>query len=302
MKIYPTAATRYVTEAGRIRTPASKRSFLNVMALLQYHIGDTPIDKVTTEQLTRFCLARNPAPGTIKHRRAHLRAFFEWAAWAKLCPTNPASDLKFTVSAPNRITRPGNWYTEQDVRTFIEAAVINPDPFVGERDKLIIMTGFLTGLRGQEIADIRWSSFNHDMTAVQVIGKGRKHATIAVPPQLRAALQHWRRHVPAGCDTVFPMCREKGMRGGSDLASWDQPLGYDGLYQTVKRVGARAGHPQLAPHDMRRTFAALLETKGVPVTDISRALRHGDVGITSRYLDRNPAKAVAVTADFTLDF
>jgi integrase len=51
---------------------------------------------------------------------------------------------------------------------------------------------------------------------------------------------------------------------------------------------------------MRRSFGGLLESKGVPVTDIQRAMRHSNVGTTSVYLDKNPAKAAAITGALTI--
>lgn len=302
MKLYPTAAKRYVLETGRRRTVKSERTFMSLMAHLQYHVGpDTHVETVTADQLTRWCFSGTPSSGTIKNRRSVARSFFEWATWVGLCPSNPAADLKFTVTVPNRPVRPGNWYTEADITAFLIAAADHPDPLTAERDRLLILTGFLTGLRGGEIVSLRWSNFSADLTSVTLAGKGRKIATIAIPPQLRERLTDWRRHVPEGCDIVWPTMREDNVQRNCTGVNWNHAFGYSGLYRMTKRVAAAAGHPEFAPHDMRRTFASLLETKGVPVGDISRALRHGDIGITSRYLDRNPAKTVAVAADFTLN-
>jgi integrase len=83
------------------------------------------------------------------------------------------------------------------------------------------------------------------------------------------------------------------------VCHWDRPLQYDGVLYAVKAAGKLAGI-ELRPHDLRRTFAGILEESGVPVTDIQRTMRHGDVGTTSRYLSKNPAKTVAVTEGLEL--
>jgi integrase len=83
------------------------------------------------------------------------------------------------------------------------------------------------------------------------------------------------------------------------IVSWDTHLGYAGILAAVKRMGEEFD-VKLRPHDLRRSFAGILEKQGVPITDISRAMRHEDVGTTSRYLERDPAKTVAVTAGFRL--
>jgi integrase len=48
----------------------------------------------------------------------------------------------------------------------------------------------------------------------------------------------------------------------------------------------------IAPHDLRRTFAGLLEDQGVPIEKISAALRHSDIGTTQRYLADNPRRTI----------
>jgi integrase len=115
-------------------------------------------------------------------------------------------------------------------------------------------------------------------------------------------LGSWRLQVPAGVDTLLPTIHQVGADGVWDeVPAWQVPIGYDGVYRIVRKVGKRAGYPRLAPHDMRRSYAAILESKGMPVTDISRALRHKNVGITSKYLDTNPQKAIEVTSGVTFD-
>jgi integrase len=299
-------AERYVAEAGRIRTPASAKSFMKVMRLLDYQMGGAPVDTITTEQLTKFCLGgygtRTLAPATIKHRRGHVRAVWEWAAWTGIIDHNAASDLKFTVNAGNHhLVRQGNWLDESDVRNLLEVAADQP-PLTAARDRLVLIIGFLTGLRAFEICPLRWSSFGPDYRTFTVLGKGAKPATIGSPGQLAGELGSWRLQVPAGVDTLLPTIHQVGADGVWDeVPAWQVPIGYDGVYRIVRKVGKRAGYPRLAPHDMRRSYAAILESKGMPVTDISRALRHKNVGITSKYLDTNPQKAIEVTSGVTFD-
>jgi integrase len=85
------------------------------------------------------------------------------------------------------------------------------------------------------------------------------------------------------------------------IVDWDLPLGDDGIYVAVRKAGERC-ELSLAPHDMRRSFAGILEDDGIPVTDIQRAMRHTNVGITSGYLEQNPRRAAAVTKGLTIDY
>ena len=83
------------------------------------------------------------------------------------------------------------------------------------------------------------------------------------------------------------------------MCDWWTSLKYDGVLHAVRQTGLRHG-VKLRPHDLRRSFASILEAQGVPLNDISLAMRHENVATTSRYLDRNPAKGAAVTTGFRI--
>ena len=51
------------------------------------------------------------------------------------------------------------------------------------------------------------------------------------------------------------------------------------------KYGRRIGKPELAPHDLRRTYAQLGYEAGVPVTQISTLLGHASLETTMRYLN-----------------
>jgi integrase len=45
------------------------------------------------------------------------------------------------------------------------------------------------------------------------------------------------------------------------------------------------GKPELAPHDLRQTYAQLGYEAGVPITQISTLLGHSSIETTVRYLN-----------------
>jgi integrase len=278
MKLHPDAARLYVAEAGRLRTPTSCRSFYKVTQLLQSQYPHKDVAQFTANDLTQFCLSRDVAPNTIKNRRAHVRALFEWLTYKQLVPKNVASDLRYTVVAGQHGVRNGNWLTEPQVAHLLRSV---PDGQVGDRDRVLLLCGVLTGLRCHELAGLRWEAFNSTFTELTLIGKGQKLETIGVPRQLGDALTAWSARNVMGLPAVLPSFRQ--------------------VYNPIMNRREQIGVERLAPHDLRRTFAGLLEEKGVPVTDIQRAMRHANVGITSGYLEKNPRRTVAVTAGFRLE-
>jgi integrase len=57
------------------------------------------------------------------------------------------------------------------------------------------------------------------------------------------------------------------------------------IFQIVRKYGGMIGLPELAPHDLRRTFAQLGYEAGVPITQISVLLGHSNVATTQKYLN-----------------
>jgi integrase len=294
---YYEAINAYVEESGRLRTDSSKVSFRKVMNTLQKYTGAVTLDEIDQHALTDWCLSNSPAPSTVKKRRAHARSFFGWCAYKGWIDTDPASGLGYSVVPGRGSVRTHTWLSKAELVDLIRA---QPADDAGERDRLILLLGTLCGLRAEEICHLRWKDFSSDWSRLSLVGKGSKPATIGVPRELREALKAWHAKRPFGASAVLPTMRSCTVRGKRvRVAQWDKPLQYHGVLYAVKAAGARAGW-KLDPHDLRRTFAGILEESGTPVTDISRAMRHNDVGTTSRYLDKNPRRTVEVTEGLEL--
>lgn len=294
MKLYPEATKRYVDQSGNCRTRASRRTVTTQLGLLQASQPNLELDQFRTEHITTWCLSTirvAPSPGTIKARASVAKAFFSWCVWQKMLEHSPAEDLRYTVRPGHQKVRQSRWLTEAELTELLRALPSTPH---GQRDKLIVMFGSMMGLRRYEIAGLRWEQLSSDMSRLTFIGKGQKLAQLGVPRQLQAELKAWRRQAPVGVQTVLPSF--KGPFGG---AQWGDPLGVGGVEDAVTLAGKNVGI-HLLPHDLRRTFAGILEKKGTPVKDISRLMRHSNVGTTDTYLEDNPERAVALADTFEL--
>ena len=285
-------AERYIAEAGRLRTPISERKFTDAIGNLSRYVSDD-IDAVTPENLTAWCLhGTDPAPNTVRTRRTMVTTFFAWCAWKGIIDEDPAKDLKFSV-VPGKGTR--TVHTWLDKAQVVEVLSKMPQSPLGDRDRLIVMFGTLCGLRASEMTAVRWHDIDPDCSQFTLAGKGGKVATIGVPEELQAALLTWKTRVPDGVDVVLPRIDNQLGVGGfrAETIDWGTPLKYKGVLGAAHRAG-------LNPHDLRRSFAGILEDEGVPVTDISRAMRHSNVATTSLYLDKNPQRTAEVTKGLRL--
>jgi integrase/recombinase XerD len=304
--LFPHVSSAYVAQSGNIKTPASRKSYRKVIRLLQHTYPGKHMDEFTVDDLTTFCLSRfDGKPGfaadtTQKNRRAHIRSTWEWAYWKGYVKTNPALDLKFTVKPGNGQVRTGTWLSKAEV-VALARGLDTPD-VQDQRDRMVFLVGVLTGLRCFELAGLTWSQFKDDLTELKLKGKGDKIVTLGVPDELRDALAVWRKRRQMGGVAVFPSFKwvyDPGQMKRRRMINWDTPLGEAGIGDVVNKIGEACGI-RVTPHDMRRTFAGMLEEAGVGLKDVQLAMRHEGIGTTDKYLAKNPARTVGVVKGFRL--
>jgi integrase len=111
---------------------------------------------------------------------------------------------------------------------------------------------------------------------LDVEGKGAKDRVVPISDRLANAIDDWAPTVDGGGLILRSLGRNR-IPGES--------LSTTALYNITQKRGAMIGKPDLAPHDLRRTFAQLGYEAGVPITQISTLLGHASIETTMRYLN-----------------
>jgi integrase len=227
-------------------------------------------------------------------------SFFEWAMeyGHVVEPISVVLKRRVRVSGTNSL-RPHSWLNEHEVRALLASCDETPR---GRRDHALLGLGLLCGLRLEELRTLRWSGVNVEARMIALVGKGAKPAYVGLSEQFARFLVDWMRLCSSNAGTTFGSCPvvPRGWYGGGPTThtegvyhiDWVRPMSRSTVEKTVRMRGALIGHPELAPHDLRRSCAGLLEAKGVPIQDISRFLRHSNVAVTQRYLMESPYKVV----------
>jgi integrase len=107
-------------------------------------------------------------------------------------------------------------------------------------------------------------------------GKGAKNRTVPISDALASAIDEWA-GVVGGEGYVL---RSLGMNQepGESMTAV-------AIFNVVRKRGAMIGKDDLAPHDLRRTYAQIGFDEGVPITQLSVLLGHASVETTRRYLN-----------------
>ena len=148
----------------------------------------------------------------------------------------------------------------------------------GRRDYAILMLLARLGLRANEVARLSLDDFDWRAGQFTVRGKGRKIATLPLPPDVGVALASYLRHGRPRSDSrrlfLLVVAPHTGFKGASGV-------------QTVARSAIRrAGITGLArrgSHAFRHSLATGLLRSGASLTEIGQLLRHEQQDTTRIY-------------------
>lgn len=148
----------------------------------------------------------------------------------------------------------------------------------GRRDYAILMLLARLGLRAVEVARLSLDDFDWRAGQFTVRGKGRKTATMPLPPDVGAAIASYLQHGRPRSDSRLLFLRAVAPHIGFK--------GAPGVQAIARSAIARAGITGLAhrgPHAFRHSLATGLLRSGATLTQISQLLRHEQHDTTRIY-------------------
>lgn len=190
------------------------------------------------------------------------------------------------AQAPN----PARWLTYDEAFGRLVPAC-QDGTLIGLRDELVIRFG-LAGMRKAEIVQLTWPNLAR-LPEVEWTGKGNRPRRLVLGPAFLDTLDRWRDAYPNPSPDAPVVCRSAGtVRPRIDWGTGYRPE-TNVLHKIVTRRAEQAGLGHVAPHDLRRSAAAILhrttDDSGAhhfDLLDIQKVLGHSDPATTMRsYLD-----------------
>ena len=230
---------------GSTRTPDE---YTRLLARLVGTFGDP--DTIRTIHVHAFAYGAGPsghmpAPSTINVRIAAVSAFFDFCCRMGILRTNPANGVRRPQARPP-VPR---GLTAAEVRRLLD---VLPSNAAGLRDRALIITAVLTGLRRSELLGIRAGDLRRDEDGTMELttrSKGGYVRSRELPAPALAAMHE--------------MLAAEG-RCFDGLARSDRifAISGQGFYKNLRRYGTRAGVGPVSPHELRHTSAKLRRTSG----------------------------------------
>lgn len=270
----PTPKEKWCAPKGAARGSASWRPFTGSLSPSAVATAFAILDSMMSYLVQSHYLQFNPL-SLIRRKVSHQRNM-DW----------------YQITGVERILEDDEW------QAILETLHALPDCERHEKDekarlRFLISILFLLGLRINELAEHKWSSFRciNQRWWFYLVGKGDKGAKIPVNDELLSEVKRFRAHL--GLPSL-PSPDELGPL----IPSWqhNKGLGSRQMSQLIKALAIKASAlfalgstkteklKRFSPHWLRHLSASMQDRSGVRFTHIKANLRHSSDDTTRRYV------------------
>jgi integrase/recombinase XerC len=222
------------------------------------------------------------AAKTVKRKIACLTTFFKFLQKNQHVTHNPM--LK--VSSPKVPKRLPSVVQEQQMERLFELVDFGSD-FSGHRNRLILEMLYGTGIRRQELIQLKLPDLQTDRGLLKIIGKGNKQRLVPIPRYLQPMLESYlavRKDTFPGLSNPHVFLTDQGVELYPKLV-------YNVVHKYLSMVSST---DQRSPHTLRHSFATHLSNSGADLNAIKTLLGHSSLAATQMYMHNgiNRLKAV----------
>ncbi len=228
---------------------------------------------VTSKDIRRwiiFLLNKNLSSVTIHRKLSSLKSFYGFMQREGAIKDNPAAG----AILPKKQKKLPQFIHEHEIDALFDAAFFTDD-FEGWRDRNILQLLYLTGMRRQELIDLKVRDVDFTRGVMAITGKRNKMRYVPIPKWL---LEQTKEYIAL---------RNEQLKPGYDhlfLTVKGKPLYPKLVYRTVNHYISRiATLKKRSPHVLRHTFATQMLNAGADLNAIKELLGHANLAATEVY-------------------
>jgi integrase len=276
------AAIELVTNA--LTSEHSKRAYRKALTDFfkwRAENGEPDMNKATVNAY-RQTLTGSPA--SINLRMSAIRKLATEAADNGLLDPAIANGVSRVKGTPTHGVRAGNWLTRTQAQRLLTSPALTDENGVASlkayRDRAMLAAMVGAGLRRSEVTalttdhikqrDSRW-------VIVDITGKGGRVRTVPIASWVKLAMDEWLTLANIETGLVFRAIHKGGHITHDSITP-------QAIRDVVNYYGKVIEVPNLAAHDLRRTYAKLAHKGGSGVDQIQLSLGHQSLKTTEKYL------------------
>ena len=252
----------YKQNLSDFQTYCSKNFNLEVIDSVEYfHIRSWIISLVEMQNSNR----------TINRKISVLRSYYNFLLKTETIKVSPLK-LHKPLKASKNINVP---FSIDEVSQLLDSELFSQD-YRGILEKTIITVLYYTGIRRQELIDLKTVAVDLDSQFIKVKGKRNKERFIPLLPELISSLRIYlkeKNKIFNQIDQIYFFCLPSGIK-----------LNEGFVYQTVNYYFSMVSTKvKKSPHILRHSFATHLLNNGADLNAVKELLGHESVAATQVY-------------------
>jgi integrase len=194
------------------------------------------------------------------------RVFFTWSVDQEYIARSPAVNFR-TPQRPKPLPRALTLHQVRDLVTHLADGAGRRD----RRDEALLLTALYAGLRGCELAMLRWSMVDLDAGVIAIpLSKMNKGRAVPIHPALLDVLTRWR--------------AIQQLDSSAPVFSLDQVAIVPGRVVKIAQRARAGSGVQFTTHELRHTFATWALRRSKNLYAVSKSLGHSQLRQTEIYV------------------
>jgi site-specific recombinase XerD len=265
-----------------VTSPHTKRAYQRALAdfMVWYRLDTnrTGFSKATVQAHVTALREAGVSASSINQRITAIRKLAVELADNGIVSESVAQAIGRVEGVRKEGQRLGNWLTKEQAQTLL--GLPNVQTVKGLRDRAILAILLGCGLRREECVSLRVDHIQMRearWVIVDLVGKRSKTRSVPMPSWAKYAVDSYLLAAGIADGVLF-----RSMRRGDNIQS--EGMTAQAVFNVVKEYAAQIGIKELAPHDLRRSFAKLAHKGNSPLEQIQLSLGHSSVQTTERYI------------------
>ena len=202
------------------------------------------------------------SPVTINRKTSSLKSYFNFLVRTGSISKSPLKGHK-NLKTNGKLVEP---FTEKELDEIFK----NFSNYgANERDKLVIELLYSTGIRREELINIKVSDINFENKLIKIKGKRNKERLVPILPSLQLSIEKY-----------LLNNKSKYLFSSKDGDMISKSTVYRIIKKYFRKVSTKV---KLSPHVLRHTFATHLLNNGADINSIKEILGHSSLSSTQIY-------------------